>query len=105
MQVVGSLKEVQIMNVTSSKVVAGCFAMSAFAVAILFGLDAGHSTAQVLLRAIIAMAVCYPAGSIVGAIGARVIREHVDNHKNKNPSGPEASDLPHAAGEEEAIVV
>ncbi len=41
-----------------SNVLAGCFAMAAFAVAILAGLAGGNSPASILLRALIAMIVC-----------------------------------------------
>jgi hypothetical protein len=66
------------MHFVSSKVIAGCFGLSAFAVAIIAGVAAENSIAQVLVRALIATALCYPIGIIVGMICARVITEQVE---------------------------
>jgi membrane protein implicated in regulation of membrane protease activity len=67
------------MSIVTGKVVAGCFALSAFAVAVLAGLAGGNPTAQILLRALVAMFVCYPVGLAVGTVFERVIRGHVDD--------------------------
>jgi hypothetical protein len=47
------------------KVMAGGFALAAFAVAILAGLQAGNSAAGILKGAIIAMLVSYPIGFLI----------------------------------------
>jgi hypothetical protein len=67
----------QLMKVVSAKVIATCFALCAFAVAILSGLSSANPTAQILQRAILAMFVCYPVGLAVGLICERVIASHV----------------------------
>jgi len=98
------------MHVTSSKVIAGCFGLAAFAVAIVAGLAHDNPTAQILLRAILAMAVCYFIGAIAGMICERVIVLHVEQHKSSNPAPkPSAASAPTAATapseDEQPIVV
>src|SRR5262245_61600218 len=61
----------------SGKVIGACFALSAFTVAIAAGLSSGSPTAQILLRAVGCMIVCYATGFVVGALCARAIWLHV----------------------------
>lgn len=57
--------------------IAGCFALSAFAVAVVAGLAGGNATSSILARALLAMIVCYPMGLLVGLICQRVVQEHL----------------------------
>jgi hypothetical protein len=57
----------------SSKVIAACFALAAFAVAIFAGLATSNPAGDVLLRAVVSMIVCYPVGTVAGLICQRVI--------------------------------
>ena len=66
-------------TVDTGRLIAGCFALAAFAVAIVAGLGAGHDAAQVLLRATIAMMLCYPVGLVAGMVCERVMRSHVES--------------------------
>jgi hypothetical protein len=68
------------MNGAASRAVAGCFALAAFAVAVVAGLAGGNPTASILLRALIAMAVCYPVGLIIGVMCQRVVEDHAKTH-------------------------
>jgi putative Mn2+ efflux pump MntP len=97
-------------NVITAKIVAGCFALSAFAVAILAGLASDNPTAQILQRAVISMFVCYPVGLLVGMVCERVIIAHIKEHQLANPVSEASSSEPAApsappADDEEAIVV
>jgi hypothetical protein len=85
------------MHFVSAKVIAGCFGLSAFAVAIIAGIAAGNSLAHVLMRALIATVVCYPIGVIVGLICARVISEHVERMM---PQSPQHSNIGAGTAEE-----
>ena len=67
------------MNGAASRAVAGCFALAAFAVAVVAGLAGGNTTASILVRALIAMAVCYPVGLVIGLMCQRVVEEHARN--------------------------
>ena len=58
-------------------VIGGCFAMAAFAVAVVAGLARENTPSAILLRAVIAMIVCYPVGMLVGMMCLRVLQEHV----------------------------
>lgn len=92
----------------SSSVIAGCFALSAFAVAVLAGLATDNPAAQVLGRAIVCMLVCYPVGLAIGLVCVRVISAHVEAHRQANPIPGEAKLAPKAdiaASAEEVIVV
>jgi hypothetical protein len=89
-------------------VIAGCFALSAFAVAVLAGLSSDNPAGQVLGRAVACMVVCYPVGLIAGIVCVRVIGSHVEAHRLANPIPGEAK-VAHgrdeAASDEEVIVV
>jgi hypothetical protein len=74
------------MHVETGRVIAACFALAAFAVAIIAGLAGGAGTAQVLLRAVIAMMLCYPVGWVAGMVCERVIRAHVESEGTKASS-------------------
>lgn len=92
----------------SSSVIAGCFALSAFAVAVSAGLVSDNPAAQVLGRAIMCMLVCYPVGLVIGMVCVRVISAHVKAYRLANPIPGEAKLAPTAdesASAEEVIVV
>ncbi len=91
------------MNVDTGRVIAGCFALAAFAVAIIAGLGAGKDAAQVLLHAVIAMMLCYPVGLVAGMVCEREVRAHIKaesaaeasrSESSAAPSTPTASRLP-----------
>jgi len=63
------------------RVIAGCFALAAFAVATLAGLSGGAPAAQVLLNAVMAMMLCYPVGLVAGMVCDRVIRAHIESER------------------------
>lgn len=65
------------MNKTPSSAIAGCFSLSAFAVAVVAGLFAHNPASSILFRALIAMIVCYPVGLIIGLICQRLILDHI----------------------------
>lgn len=73
------------MNSTEpSKVIASIFALAAFAVAIVAGLGAGNTPARVLATAVGAMIVCQVVGLCVGAVGERIVNEHIQSQRNKS---------------------
>ena len=51
--------------------------MAAFAVAVVAGLARENTPSAILLRAVLAMIVCYPVGMLVGMMCLRVLQEHV----------------------------
>ncbi len=81
-----------------SKAIAGCFALAAFAVAILAGLAGDNAAISILFRAVIAMIICYPVGLIIGLICQQVIADHVAHRAaeaavQSNQSAEEAEDV------------
>ena len=64
------------MKAVPSQVIAGCFAMSAFVIAIIAGLSVHNEASSVLFRAMAAMFIAYPVGLIAGSMCAGVVREH-----------------------------
>jgi tetrahydromethanopterin S-methyltransferase subunit C len=80
-----------------SRVMAGCLALAAFAIAIFAGLAAGNAAGLVLVRALMAMILCYPVGFIIGMICQRVIEMHAPA-----PSEPEQEDESDAEPSEDA---
>jgi hypothetical protein len=73
------------MSSSVSRAIAGCFALAAFATAILAGVLAHNPTSTVLVRALLCMLVCYPVGLLIGLACDRVIRHHVENHAQRHP--------------------
>lgn len=69
------------MSKTPSSAIAGCFALSAFAVAVVAGLAAQNPASSILVRALIAMIVCYPVGLIIGLICQRLMFDHIEAHQ------------------------
>ena len=70
------------MSRTPSNVIAACFALAAFTVAVVAGMAGGNSASSVLVRALIAMIGCYPVGLIIGLICARVMADHIQTHSD-----------------------
>jgi len=68
-----------------TSVVAGVFALAAFSVAVAAGLLGGNDMLVILVRAFIAMIVCYPVGMLAGALMSRVIAEGVRDHALAHP--------------------
>lgn len=95
------------------KVVAACFALAAFAVGVISGLAGDNPAAQILLRSLLSMAVCYPIGYVTGMICDRVVNEQIEKHRKANPvphvMGGDAADDSRAterkADDEDVIVV
>lgn len=69
------------MSKTPSSAIAGCFALSAFAVAVVAGLAAQNPASSILIRALIAMMACYPVGLIIGLICQRLMFDHIEAHQ------------------------
>ena len=69
-------------------VIAACFALSAFLVAITSGLTAGNPAVTVLVRACVAMILCYPAGLIVGMLCQRVLGWHEEISEADDAAAP-----------------
>jgi hypothetical protein len=60
----------------ATRAVAGCFALAAFAVAVVAGLAGGNTPSSILVRALIAMIACYPLGLMIGLVCQHVIEQH-----------------------------
>lgn len=62
---------------TATRVMAGSFGLTAFAVAVIAGLAAGNTASHILLQAIVSMLVCHVVGLILGGLAEHVVREHL----------------------------
>ena len=69
-----------------SNAVAGCFGLAAFAVAVVAGLGGGNTATSILLRALIAMIVCYPIGLVIGMVCQHVVEQHVRQRAEEAPA-------------------
>ena len=90
--------------------IAGLFALAAFAVAIMAGLASGNPAQSVLMRALLAMVLCYPVGLAVGLIAQQLVQDHVEAHRASHPADelPELIDAPMSEADpadEEVLVV
>jgi hypothetical protein len=75
--------------------VAGTLALLAFAVCLVAGMNAGNSTATVLSNALLAMAMTFAVGLVVGAMAQKMLDENVAARALKVDSSKAA---PAAAG-------
>ena len=69
---------------------------NAFTVAILAGLAAGNPAITILVRALIAMVLCYPMGLAVGLLCRRVVDEHAGSdtpREETTAATPEPTEL------------
>ncbi len=71
------------------RVIASCFALCGFAVAMLSGLDASVTPATALARGLVSMVACFVVGAVIGAAAERCIREHFESFVQSNPLPPE----------------
>jgi hypothetical protein len=55
-------------------------------VAIVAGLSRANPAGEVMVRALVCMLLCYPAGYIVGLICRAVINQHIHEHESANPA-------------------
>lgn len=60
------------------KVMAASFALTAYAVAIIGGLAAGNPAGPVMVRAVVAMLICYLVGLALASAAMTAIREHLE---------------------------
>lgn len=65
--------------------IATCFALVAFAAALAVGVAADNSVGTIIQRALIAMAVAWLVGRVIGGIAMRVVHEHVERYKREHP--------------------
>ena len=83
----------------SSRVVATCFALISFAAAVLVGIQSGNDAANVILRAVAVILVCYFVGLVIGSVANRAIEDHVARYKKTHPIPQTVEDLPEQAPE------
>jgi putative Mn2+ efflux pump MntP len=99
------------MKGTAATSIASIFALAAFAIAIAAGLASGNPASAILLRAILAMLVCYPVGLAIGHVAQRLIHDHVEAHRQSHPPPQSTDDVsngssaPGPGDDEEVIVV
>lgn len=70
---------------TPENVTACVLGLCGFSVSAVAGLAAGAGATDVIIRALIAMFICYVIGSFLGAIGMIAVREHLDQYRTENP--------------------
>ncbi|HVZ94279.1 MAG TPA: hypothetical protein VG797_07195 [Phycisphaerales bacterium] len=63
------------------RAVAGCFALSAFAIAIVSGLAAERSADEIILSAIIGMFICQFIGVAAGKVACVALSERLSEHR------------------------
>jgi hypothetical protein len=80
-----------------SRVIAVCFGLVAFAIALVMGLAVGNEPVVILQRAILAMLGCMLVGWVVGVVAQRAVQDRIDAYKKENPL-PLERDQEQAAG-------
>lgn len=75
-------------------VIAACFGLSAFAVALISGLAAGRGAANILSAATLALLTCYALGFVIARVAAIAVRDAANTatRKSRATSNTEARD-------------
>lgn len=79
------------MRGSATHVLAACFALCAFAVAVIAGLASGNEALTILLRAVASLVICYPVGMLVGSVCERVLERHIDQYRAEHPADGRAA--------------
>ncbi|MEN0020762.1 MAG: hypothetical protein AAF747_07760 [Planctomycetota bacterium] len=87
----------------ASSVVAAACGMATFALAVGAGLAVGNEPVGVMMRALVAMFFGYIVGLVLGAVGARAIDEHVEEHEASKPVPEIESDAEPGSGRDDQM--
>jgi hypothetical protein len=68
-----------------TRIIASCFALSAFAIALIAGLNADRSASAILSTAVFALVVCYILGLIIASMANVAVSERIDQLKAEKP--------------------
>lgn len=68
-----------------TRVLASCFSLAAFAIAIVSGLAADRSTGAILGTAILALFICQFLGLILGMIVEAALDENMERYRQQHP--------------------
>ncbi len=77
--------------------VAGCVGLAGFVVSLLAGAAAENPLDIILTRALLSMVVCTLVGGVVGAMGERAVRAHVEARRQLTAAREQVG-VPTAAG-------
>lgn len=93
-----------------SKLIATSFALIAFAIALIAGIAADNPASTALVRALLAMAICYVVGWLLGMVATKATGEHIEAYRQAHPidetdgqgSAAEDSDRPASGSPDQA---
>jgi hypothetical protein len=83
-------------SVIPAKVIATCFALIAFAGALIVGMAVGNPTGTCLARALVTLLICWPIGFLLGTVAQGVNERTIAAYKKNNPieEAPEVAAAP-----------
>jgi hypothetical protein len=73
---------------TPARLIASCFGLSGFAVAVVAGMAAGNSGSRVLSVALCSLIICHIVGLCAGLIGERIVEEYMKQYRAARPITP-----------------
>jgi putative Mn2+ efflux pump MntP len=86
---------------TPARLIASCFGLAAFAVAVVAGMAAGNEGSRILMVALFSLVICHIVGLAAGLIGERIVEEYMKQYRSSRPViGPGSSPAPADAGVE-----
>lgn len=68
-----------------ARVISSVLGLMGFFTALMVGLIAGNTGVTIVLRALLAMAICAVVGRIIGAVGEVCVREYLEKYKTDRP--------------------
>lgn len=80
---------------TPSRLIASCFGLSGFAVAVVAGMASGNEGSRVLTVALCCLILCHIVGLAAGLIGESIVNEYMKNYRQGRPFvGPGSAPRP-----------
>ncbi len=83
-----------------AKIIATCFALVAFAAALVIGALVGNPLGTVLFRALVAMCICWLVGYLVGLVAQRTVELNIARYKQAHPIVADADAVSAASPEQ-----
>jgi hypothetical protein len=70
---------------TPARLIASCFGLSGFAVAVVAGMASGNEGSRILVVALCSLIVCHIVGLAAGLIGESIVNEYMKNYRDARP--------------------
>jgi len=67
---------------TPARLIASCFGLAGFAVAVVAGMASGNEGSRILMVALCSLILCHIVGLVAGLIGESIVNEYMKNYRD-----------------------